>query len=241
MGAREQALCAVRPAAGGGAALIDIVIVGAGGHGVTVAEALRVIEQAGGEQRAIGFVDDTPQLRGRHVYDLPVLGSLESIGQVRCDAVIVAIGSNAARREVATALARQGCRFASVVHPTASVATTALLGEGCYVGANAVIGAESTLGDGTIVSGAALVGHHCVVGAFVHVAPGVNAAGRVVLGDGCFVGMGANLLPDCAVGEASEIMAGALVSGVFGANCLIGGMPARVLRRNARPPIAGEA
>lgn len=222
--------------------MFDIVIVGAGGHGVTVAEALRVIERSGGARRAIGFVDDTPQLRGQHVYELPVLGPLAAIGRLRCDAVIVAIGSNAARRRISEELARQGCRFATVIHPTASVATTALLGEGCYVGANAVIGAESTLGAGTIVSGSALIGHHCAVGAFVHVAPGVNAAGRVLLGDGCFVGMGANLLPGCEVGEDAEIMAGSLVSGVFSGHGLIGGMPARVLRRNAAPskPV-GEA
>lgn len=208
-----------------------VVIVGAGGHGQTVAEALFAATDRGGAMRAAGFVDDTPQLRGATLAGLPVLGTLAEAHTLECDGFIVAIGDNRARRDIFDAFTAAGRHLLTVIHPSAVIATTARIGTGTYVGANAIVGAAAVVGDNAIVNGAGCVGHHNRIGAHAHLGPGVNAAGHVVIGDGCEIGTGANFLPDASVGAWSTVMGGALVAGSFEGGALIGGAPARLLRR----------
>ncbi|WP_164084909.1 NeuD/PglB/VioB family sugar acetyltransferase [Pseudazoarcus pumilus] len=208
-----------------------VVIIGAGGHGQTIAEALFAATRAGHPVRAAGFLDDTPELRGTTVAGLPVLGPLSHAKDVECDAFIVGIGDNRARKRIFDELRAAALTVHTVIHPTAVIATTAHIGEGTYIGANALIGAASAIGDDTIINGAGCVGHHNRIGAHAHLGPGVNAAGHVIIGDGCEIGTGANFLPDASVGAWSTVMGGALVAGSFEGGALIGGAPARLLRR----------
>ena len=52
----------------------------------------------------------------------------------------------------------------------------------------------------------------------------------ISIGDGCWIGAGAMILGGTNIGERSIVAAGAVVKGDFPAGCLIGGVPARVLR-----------
>ncbi|MEV5612710.1 GDSL-type esterase/lipase family protein [Streptomyces sp. NPDC052225] len=53
----------------------------------------------------------------------------------------------------------------------------------------------------------------------------------VSVGDGCWIGAGAVILPGARLGRNVAVAAGAVVRGEFPDHCLIGGVPARVLRR----------
>ncbi len=53
----------------------------------------------------------------------------------------------------------------------------------------------------------------------------------VSIGDGCWIGTGAVILPGARLGRNVAVAAGAVVRGEFPDHCLIGGVPARVLRR----------
>jgi len=81
-----------------------VVIIGAGGHGQVVADIL--LKRAGqtGESLPLGFVDDDPPLALRRILGLPVFGNIQMLVALEYDAVVVAIGSNAA----ATAVYRIG-------------------------------------------------------------------------------------------------------------------------------------
>ncbi|MDQ3823105.1 MAG: acyltransferase [Actinomycetota bacterium] len=54
--------------------------------------------------------------------------------------------------------------------------------------------------------------------------------GPVEIGDGCDVGLGAILLPGARLGANVLVGAGAVVSGAFGDEVVIAGVPARVMR-----------
>ncbi|MEV0093808.1 GDSL-type esterase/lipase family protein [Streptomyces sp. NPDC050738] len=58
----------------------------------------------------------------------------------------------------------------------------------------------------------------------------------VSIGDGCWIGTGAVILPGARLGRNVAVAAGAVVRGAFPDHCLIGGVPARVLRRYAPGP-----
>lgn len=167
-----------------------LLIIGAGGHGCSVAEAIL----AGSEFEVVGFLDDAYPDLG-YVWSFPVLGKVTDFARFRdmFDCVFVAIGNNVLRRQICAELREAGLVLATVVHPRTIVSPSATIGTGVVVLAGAIIGTEALLGDGVIVNCSAVVDHNCWVGDFGHI--GVNAAmaGGAVLGAGAFMQAGAIL------------------------------------------------
>ena len=167
-----------------------LLVVGAGGHGRSVAEAVLLSR----EYELAGFIDDGWE-KLREVWGYPVFGGTGSLAAQRrhADLAIVAIGNNAVRERLQPQLRELGFELATVVHPRAIVSPRATLGRGCAVMAGAVVGTEARLGQGVIVNCGATVDHHCTVEDFGHL--GVNAcmAGGSVLGRGAWMQAGAAL------------------------------------------------
>jgi sugar O-acyltransferase (sialic acid O-acetyltransferase NeuD family) len=180
-----------------------ILIVGAGGHGRSVADALL----CAGTQTLAGFVDDRwPQLQ--QVWTSPVLGTLADLARLRdhADAVVIAIGNNAARRQAFQQALAAGFAPATVVHPRATVSPRAFIGAGVTLMANTVIGCDAHIGDGVIVNAGAIVDHDARLGAFSHVGVGACLSGAAELGDGAWLQEG------CTLGPGQKVPAGVTVA-----------------------------
>lgn len=80
------------------------------------------------------------------------------------------------------------------IHPTAVIATDAILGPGVSVGPHVVIesgvsvGAESSLGAGAFLGEGVILGSHCVLHPRVNIYPGVQVGNRVTLHSGVVLG-----------------------------------------------------
>lgn len=175
-----------------------LLIVGAGGHGRSVAEAA----VADGEFVVAGFLDDAfPETK--RVWGIPVLGRVADLAQWRdaADFTFVAIGSNELRQRATDGLRDAGFALATVVHPRAIVSPTAVIGEGSAIMAGAIVGTEAQLGEGVIVNCGAVVDHHCRVGDFGHLGVNSAMAGGSVLGIGVKIEAGHVLMPREAVGR----------------------------------------
>lgn len=158
-----------------------IVIVGAGGHGKSVADLLLLQN----EYELIGFVDDAyPEVSD--VWSLPVLGKVTSEIllplQDYVGYIVVAVGNNELRESLFKLIDELGFNLPNIVHPNAFVSPRAMLGNGCVIMANAVIGTEAQLGDGVIINAGAVVDHHAVVDDFGHLGVNASMAGGVRLG-----------------------------------------------------------
>lgn len=167
-----------------------VLIVGAGGHGRSVAEALLL----DGRYRLAGFVDDSwPDVK--EVWGYPVQGGIGELEVCREHArfAIVAIGNNETRERLHARILAAGFELVTVIHPRAFVSPRATLGVGCAVMAGAVIGTEATLGEGVIVNCGAIVDHHCRVSEFGHLGVGACMAGGSMLGRGAWMQAGAAL------------------------------------------------
>ena len=167
-----------------------LLIVGAGGHGRSVAEAVL----AAGSYKVVGFVDDAASAL-QHVWALPVFGATADLTSYReyADVAIVAMGNNRLREELHGRLTVAGFELATVVHPKAVVSPRAVIGAGCAIMAGAIVGTEAQLGAGVIVNCGAVVDHDCRVDDFGHL--GVNAAmsGGSVLGRSAWMQAGSVL------------------------------------------------
>jgi sugar O-acyltransferase (sialic acid O-acetyltransferase NeuD family) len=200
----------------------QLAIFGAGGFG---REVYAYAVDAG--MSVAGFVDDTEDpLAG---YDLAstVLGGLSSIEDVTRYEWVIALGDAGNREKVYRRLRERGATFTSVVHPTAYVASSAVVGHGCVVAPFAMVGAHSTVGANVAVNTYASVGHDAVVGDHCVFSPYSAVNGNVTLGAGVFLGSAAIVTPGRRVGRASKISVGAAVTRDIEAGSLVAGNPAK--------------
>lgn len=212
---------------------MKIVIVGAGGQGLIVADILLAARAAGAPGEPAAFVDDDPSRAGTSVLGIPVLGPLGVLGGTAHDAVIVAIGDNRRRREVSAALAAAGERFGIARHPFSSVAPDVTLPPGAMVSAGAVVSPRATLGEGVLLNTNACVDHDTAVGAYAHVSPGATVGARCVIGVETLVGLGACVLSGVRIGAGTVVGAGAVVVRDLQDGVVAYGNPARVRRAHA--------
>ena len=99
-----------------------------------------------------------------------------------------------------------------MIHPVCNDCPSAVIGDGTFVAARAIVAPAAVVGEGVIINHGAIVDHECFVGNFCHVAPGATLAGNVRLGERVLVGAGANILPGIRIGDAAIIGAGAVVT-----------------------------
>lgn len=211
---------------------MQIVIIGAGGHGKVVLDILR----AAGEYEPAGFVDSSPGRAGGTIGGLPIFGPanvLPKLWQRNIRAAIVAIGDSRARQQYAAVLREHRFELINAIHPTASISPTATLGRNVVVAAQAAICTDARIGDSVILNTASVVDHECEIGDGAHICPGAHLAGRVRVGQAAWVGLGANVIQCLSIGEHSIVGAGAVVIRDVPAHATVVGVPARVIRTGA--------
>jgi sugar O-acyltransferase (sialic acid O-acetyltransferase NeuD family) len=202
-----------------------IAIIGAGGHAKVVADAVL----ASGSDQIVGFFDDNSALWEKTIFGLPVRGPIAGWRDHSVDALILGIGDNAVRKKIFAQFSSAGVKFATALHPRATLARGVVVGEGSVVLANVVVNADTQIGCDCILNTACTVDHDCVVGAHTHLAPGVNVAGDVRIGEGAFAGIGTKMIPRITVGDWAFLGAGAVVTRDVAAGARLVGVPAKTM------------
>lgn len=215
---------------------LPLIVVGAGGHAVVVADALL----AAGE-RVLGFTDTDASLHGRTLCGLPVLGDDRVLDTHTPQSLALANGiggvgrasGDPLRRRVQQRLTSLGWQFVTVRHPSALVSPFAHIAAGSQLLAASVVQPGAEVGEGAIVNTAAVIEHDTAIGAWVHVAPGALLCGNVQVGARSHIGAGAVVRQGVRLGADSMVGAGAVVVKDFEGGGLLVGMPARVVEREA--------
>lgn len=133
----------------------------------------------------------------------------------------------AIRARISQRYAGLGARIISLIHPSATVARSATMGDGCAIHAGVNISSCATLGRGVKVNTGANVTHDVSVGDFASIAPGAVVLGRCSIGSCAYIGGNATILPRIAIGEEAMVGAGAVVTRDVPAGVTVYGNPAR--------------
>jgi sugar O-acyltransferase (sialic acid O-acetyltransferase NeuD family) len=221
--------------------MIKVIIVGArlDGHCGVVKDTL---EEIGGH-KIIGFLDNTPELKGSNIYGVPILGSSSEIGELNFsdDTFFhIAIGDNIARGAIYDELGKANLKMLTIIHPLAFVSKNTKISDGCYIGPLAIINSGSSIGPVTIINSGAIIEHDNHLGKAVHMAPGVKTAGRVSVGDFSFVGIGSCILPDLKIGYATMIGGGSTIVKDVDSGTTVFGYAARRHSKNIYTDIETE-
>lgn len=214
-----------------------LLIYGAGGHGRVIADAARAASMT-----IYGFGDDNADKRTRLIADLPVVatGLAEAIAMCRERGlgIVCGLGDNERRRSLYEEIIAAEVELVKIVHPTAVVAPSAVLGAGCVLMAGAIVNPDARIGANVIINTAASLDHDNLVGDHVHISPGVHTGGAVRIGVGTHVGVGASIRNGISIGSWSLIGAGAVVVRDIPDHVVAYGNPARVRRPRTHSPLA---
>ncbi len=203
------------------------LLVGGGGHAKVV---LDVAHAAG--FRAAGFLDPDPA--APPIGEIRRLGGDEAASGLLAQGLalaFVALGDNRLRREIGERLRALGFTLVTLIHPSAIISPTAVIGFGTVVMPLAVVNAAARIGNHAILNTGAIVEHDCVLGDGVHAAPRSVFGGRCIVGQEVLFGIGACARPLSRIGAGATVGAGAVVAGEIMEDAVVAGAPARPLRR----------
>ena len=199
-----------------------VLLWGAGAHG-------RVIHDLAGAcgYNDIAFVDDQPPVD--RVCGSAVLSPDDGrIGDYRH--FIVAVGDSRVRARCFERALERGLEPALLIHPSAVISRSAVLGRGTMVLPLVVVGASATIGENCILNTACVIEHDSRVSNHVHISPGAILGGEVTVEAYAQVGMGAMVLSRRGVGSGSILGAGAVAIKDVAAGWIVTGIPAQPRR-----------
>jgi UDP-perosamine 4-acetyltransferase len=204
-----------------------IIVLGAGGHAKVLIDALLASSAV-----IVGIVDPNPALAGTKILGVSVLGGDDVVNeyppsQVHLVNGLGSVGLPIIRQQLYERFKGMCYTFATVVHPSAVVASDVVLGEGAQIMAGVVIQPGSHIGINSIVNTRASVDHDCIIGKHVHIAPGVTLSGGVLVGEHSHIGTGATLIQGISIGNCCVVAAGAVVTKNVIEGAMVRGVPAR--------------
>jgi sugar O-acyltransferase (sialic acid O-acetyltransferase NeuD family) len=204
-----------------------VIVLGAKGIALAVIEALQAENRI-----CYCLLDDDPALAQQEIELIPILGTtddetyLKLIGK-ECEAFI-AIENTIQRKKMAQKIAKKYKQdLFALVHQRASVASGAQIGKGCFIDAQAHIGAQVCIDQHSLIQAGAVIDYQAQIGSFVHIGAGAVIGASASIGDEVFIGTGAIVVAGVCVGKNAKIGAGSVVVAPVGEGETVFGNPAK--------------
>lgn len=209
------------------------MILGAGGNSLGILDAIEAINAIRPTYEVAGILDDIAENQGRVILGARVIGRIEDARKHEDCRFVNGISSVASFRKIPEVVRRTGLareRFETIVHPRATVASSARVGAGTAILAGSVICPEAAIGDHVIILQNTTVNHHTRVADFVTLSAGITILGYIEIGANAFIGGGSTLAPMVKVGAGALIGAGSTVIRDVPAGRVFAGNPAREIQ-----------
>jgi sugar O-acyltransferase (sialic acid O-acetyltransferase NeuD family) len=192
---------------------------------------LEALDCIGGQFALIGFADDTPEKQGKHASGFTVYP--RDVCAKYPEAQVLAVpGSPTSFRERGKLIASLGLaaeRFATVIHPSASVSPNARIGRNVLIMAGAVITGNAVIGDHVCILPNSVIHHDCRIGNYCLIGSNVTVAGYTVVEENCYIGSGSSIINNITIGNGTLVgMASNVIKDIPPAS-KVAGNPARQL------------
>lgn len=192
----------------------NIVIIGAGDLGKEVVWLIEDINKNKPTYVIKGFLDDDPMKANSIFYGYKVLGGtelLEKMGELWQTYAVIAIQDGGVRKQIA----EQHPEFQhweSIIHPSAVIAYSSVVAEGCILFPQVTVSVESTLGSFGLYYIHSTVCNNCRIGEYVSIMSGASVMERAVVGSESFLAAGSCVYPHVRLGHRAKVGIEATVS-----------------------------
>ncbi len=207
---------------------MDIVVIGAVGNCIDIAEA---VLDCG--HNLVGFLDDAPSLHNSRILGARVIGGVDLVKEVLDCSFVCGIGSPRSFLHKLDIISRTGLRpekFATIVHPSANVSPSAVLEPGSVLLSGVSIGANVCIGSHTLILQNTVIGHDTKVGSGCSIAAGVTISGAGVIEDECYIGANSSMRENIRVAGRTLIGIGSVLVKNIECSGIYYGNPAKFIR-----------
>jgi sugar O-acyltransferase (sialic acid O-acetyltransferase NeuD family) len=216
----------------------ELLLIGAGGLAREAAEAVRAVNAVRPTWELLGFLDDDPGKHGELIAGVRVLGCAESIADHPCAQIVLCPGrpdNYVSRRLLGDRLELDDARYATVIHPAATVGATCTVGAGSVLLAHVDLTADVVIGRHVVVMPQVVLTHDVQIGDWATIASGARVGGACHIGKGAYVGSGACLREGITIGDWAMVGMGSVVTRDVPPERLWYGVPARDVSRAPLP------
>jgi len=192
---------------GRGFKMRNIVIIGAGDLSKELVWLIEDINRLFPKYLILGFLDDDQYKIGGEFYGYKVLGTinqLEDIAERTATSAVIAIQDGSIRKRIVSEHL-EFKNWESIVHPTAVVASTSLIGRGTIIFPQVTISVDSKIGEFNLFYIHSTICNDCTIGDYVSIMSGVSVSEHTEIGDECFLAAGSTVYPHKKLGRKVEV------------------------------------
>ena len=208
-----------------------MLIIGAKGF---AKEVLEIVHQLN-ELDQLAFYDDVNSDVPEKLFNqFPVLKNIDEAThyfKTVDNRFTIGIGNPVLRKQLSEKFIAIGGVLTSTISPKATIGSFDIeTGCGSNILSGAIFSNSTKLGKGCIVYYNSIITHDCNIGDFVEISPNVTLLGRSEIGSYSQIGANVTILPKISIGSNVIVAAGAVVTKNVPDNCLIMGIPAKVIK-----------
>lgn len=163
-----------------------------------------------------GFLDDTANLQGTEIDDVPVLGDagdhgfIKLIGQ-KCEAFVATDDNSLRKKQVKMLMESRKVMPTNAVHRQAYISNSAAIGHGNFINARAILGSNVLVGQHCLINSGAIIEHTAKIEDYVQIGAGAIINAGVEIGNEAFIGSGSLIISGVKIGKKARIGAGSVV------------------------------
>ncbi len=192
----------------------NLIILGAGGTAATIQDVVDAINAVTPTWKIVGALDDNPKLIGGSIAGIKVLGPIVDAHKYSDCFFISSIAhpqNRIIRRRIFERAKTQGCKFGTIIHPTAIVSKDATIGEGCFIDAYSIVSGLVVLEDDVFIQNTCSIGHESIIRAHTTLSVNVKVSGSVIVGSDCYLGTNSCTSHDVEIPDDTLIAMGSAV------------------------------
>ena len=202
-----------------------IVLIGNGGH----SKVIRDLILAANHFELFAILDDQfEEITKKEIIYAPI-SCIKSLAKSYEFKIVIAIGNNVTRKKLVSELKIPLEQYATLIHPTAILSSSAKLGQGTVVMPSVVINAHTVIGNHAIINSSSVIEHDNSIDNFAHIGPNATLTGSVTVGEGSQIGAAASVIPNVKIGSWCTIGAGSTVINDIPCFSKAVGSPAKVI------------
>lgn len=144
--------------------------------------------------------------------------------------IVISLGEPAYKVMLREKVEKAGYTLGNVIHPTAWVSESAIMGNGITLRAGVIINADAVIKNGVTIMEYSAIGHDTVVEDNAQIAAGVLVGGHCNIGENTYIATGVPVKDSITIGKDSVIGIGSVVSRDVPPNVIALGNPARPMK-----------